>query len=560
MNKNTDTSPNQTLTSPTFENTNFIRNIIEKDLASGKVTQIHTRFPPEPNGYLHLGHAKAIFLSHGFAQQFKGLFNLRFDDTNPEKESEEFMTAIKRDLTWLGCDWDELHHASDYFEQLYDFAVALIKKGLAFVDSQSADDMRVSRGTLTEAGKESPFRNRDVEENLTLFADMRAGKHAEGEHVLRAKIDMASPNMNMRDPVIYRIKYSHHHRTGDSWCIYPMYDFTHCLSDMLEGITHSLCTLEFEDHRALYDWCLAALETEHRPQQIEFAKLQLEYTLFSKRNLLKLVTEGLVDGWDDPRMPTLAGWRRRGVPPTALRNFFNQIGTTKKDTVLELSYLEGFIRDELNQSATRRMAVIKPLKVTITNFPDEAETLSIANHPQDETLGKRDVIFSKTLYIEQDDFAEIPPSKWKRFKPESEIRLRGAYVIRCDEVVKDDAGNVIELKCSYDPDTLGKKPEGRKVKGVIHWVSATHSLDAEVRDYDRLFTHPAPIKLDDFTTAINPDSLILHRGAKLERALSDATLGDVFQFERLGYYTLDASAQSNQLIFNRTITLRDNWA
>ena len=548
--------------------TNFIRQIIDKDLAEGKNDgRVATRFPPEPNGYLHIGHAKSIVLNFGIANDYHGTCNLRFDDTNPHKEDIEFVESIKADVRWLGFDWNErLYFASGYFEQLYDFAVQLITKGLAYVDDLNAEQIREYRGTLTEAGQNSPHRDRSVEENLDLFQRMRAGEFQDGEKVLRAKIDMASPNINLRDPTIYRIRHGVvHHQTGASWVIYPMYDFTHCLSDMLEGITHSICTLEFEDHRPLYDWFLDVLDTPCHPQQIEFSRLSLEYTVMSKRKLTELVSGGHVEGWDDPRMPTIAGLRRRGYTSASLRDFCHRIGVTKADNIVEMGVLEDCIRNDLNEKAPRRMAVLQPLKVVITNYPDDKhEELSAANHPQDETMGSRILHFCNELYIDQSDFEEVPPKKYKRLSPGVEVRLRNAYVIRCDEVIKDAHGDIIELHCSYDSDTLGKNPEGRKVKGVIHWVSARHAVEAEVRLYDRLFTHPNPDASKDgkdYKEHINPDSLRTLTNCFLEWSLGDAAPGGQFQFEREGYFCLDPMhLPGNKPIFNRTVTLRDTWA
>ncbi|PKM35969.1 MAG: glutamine--tRNA ligase [Gammaproteobacteria bacterium HGW-Gammaproteobacteria-10] len=549
-------SSNETLPS------NFIRQIINNDLKQNKNDgKVATRFPPEPNGYLHIGHAKSICLNFGIAGEYQGTCNLRFDDTNPEKESIEYMEAIERDVSWLGFQWHELRHASDYFEQLYYYAVELIQKGLAYVDSSTPEQMRQNRGTLTEPGKESPDRNRSIEENLDLFTRMRAGEFADGQYVLRAKIDMASPNINMRDPVIYRIRQVHHHRTGDQWCVYPMYDYTHCISDAIEGITHSLCTLEFEDHRPLYDWVLDNITIPCHPQQIEFARLQLEYSIVSKRKLNQLVAEKHVNGWDDPRMPTLAGLRRAGVTPAAIRDFCERIGITKKDSWIEMAVLENCIREDLNENAPRAMAVLRPLKLIIDNYPDDkTEALELGNHPQKPELGTRKVEFSKILYIEQDDFAENPPPKYKRLVEGSEVRLRGAYVIRCDRIVKDENGSIIELHCSYDPDTLGKNPEGRKVKGVIHWVSERHSVPAEIRLYDRLFSQPNPDSLDNFLDALNPDSLEILTESRVESSLADAPPESRFQFERMGYFCLDAiDSTPGKPVFNRTVTLRDTW-
>ncbi len=540
---------------------NFIRHQITQDIKNNKNEgKVATRFPPEPNGYLHIGHAKSICLNFSMAAEFNGTCNLRFDDTNPEKESIEFMQSIEHDVHWLGFEWAEKHHASDYFEQLYDFAVQLIKQDGAYVDSLNAEQIREYRGTLTEPGKDSPNRNRSIEDNLALFAAMRNGEFADGEYVLRAKIDMASPNINMRDPTIYRIRRVHHHRTGDSWCLYPMYDFTHCLSDAIESITHSLCTLEFEAHRPLYDWVLDKLQTPSHPQQIEFARLQLEYTIVSKRKLAQLVTENHVNGWDDPRMPTIAGMRRAGYTPTSIRDFCERIGITKKDSWIEMGVLENCIREDLNENAPRAMAVLNPLKVVIENYPEQEEALEVSNHPQKPELGTRKITFSKTLFIEKDDFAEIPPPKFKRLIEGGEVRLRSSYVIKCNEVIKDAAGNIIELRCSYDPDTLGKKPEGRKVKGVIHWVSEQHSLIAEIRLYDRLFRLANPESEDNFLSALNPDSLETLNNCRVEASLANAEYGARFQFERTGYFCVDSVDSSPEnLVFNRTVTLRDTW-
>lgn len=541
---------------------NFIRQIIADDHASNKHNgKVATRFPPEPNGYLHIGHAKSICLNFGTALENNGTCNLRFDDTNPEKESVEFMESIQRDVQWLGFTWDALRHASDYFEQLYDYAIQLIEQGQAYVDSLSAEQIRAYRGTLTEPGKESPDRNRPIAENLDLFKRMRAGEFADGEYVLRAKIDMASPNINMRDPAIYRIRRVHHHRTGDTWCIYPMYDYTHCISDAIEGITHSLCTLEFEDHRPLYDWVLEQLQTPCHPQQIEFARLQLEYTIVSKRKLNQLVTEKHVSGWDDPRMPTLAGLRRAGFTPKAIRDFCERIGMTKQNSWIEMGVLEYCIREDLNENALRAMAVLQPLRVIITNYPDaQVEPLEISNHPQRPELGKRIVPFAKVILIEQDDFAEIPPPKYKRLITGGEVRLRGSYVIKCNEIIKDVEGNIMELHCTYDPDTLGKNPEGRKVKGVIHWVSEQHAHAAEVRLYSRLFSVPQPDNEANFLDALNPDSLEVLTDCRVEASLANADINHRYQFERTGYFCLDNMDSSNgKLVFNRTVTLRDGW-
>ncbi len=539
---------------------NFIRQIINTDLRDHKNNgKVATRFPPEPNGYLHIGHAKSICLNFGIATEFKGSCNLRFDDTNPEKENIEYMESIERDVKWLGFEWASLHHASDYFEQLYDYAVQLIEQGQAYVDSLSAEQIRLFRGTLTEPGKESPDRSHTIAENLDLFQRMRAGEFADGQYVLRAKIDMASPNINMRDPAIYRIRRVHHHRTGDAWCIYPMYDYTHCISDAIEGITHSLCTLEFEDHRPLYDWVLEQLQTPCHPQQIEFARLQLEYTIVSKRKLNQLVMEKHVYGWDDPRMPTIAGLRRAGFTPKAIRDFCERIGVTKQNSWIEMGVLEYCIREDLNENALRAMAVLQPLRVVIDNYPeDQIEELEISNHPQKPELGKRKVPFTKVILIEQDDFAEIPPPKFKRLVAGEEVRLRGSYVIRCNEVIKNAEGVITELRCTYDADTLGKNPEGRKVKGVIHWVSEQQSHPAEVRLYDRLFKVPNPDNEENFLNAINTNSLEVLADCRVEASLLHAQPENRFQFERTGYFCLDVIDSVNgKLVFNRTVTLRE---
>jgi glutaminyl-tRNA synthetase len=540
---------------------NFIRQIIANDRKDNKNNgKVVTRFPPEPNGYLHIGHAKSICLNFGIAAVYYGACNLRFDDTNPEKESDEYVEAIKRDVQWLGFEWSELHHASDYFEQLYNYAVQLIEQGQAYVDSLSAEQIREYRGTLTEPGKESPDRNRSIAENIDLFKRMRAGEFADGQYVLRAKIDMASPNINMRDPALYRIRRVHHQRTGNDWCIYPMYDYTHCISDALEGITHSLCTLEFEDHRPLYDWVLDQLKTPSHPQQIEFARLQLEYTIVSKRKLNQLVTEKHVNGWDDPRMPTIAGLRRAGFTPKSIRDFCERIGVTKQNSWIEMGVLEYCIREDLNDNAPRAMAVLQPLRVVIDNYPeDQTEQLEVGNHPQKPELGKRVVPFSKVILIEQDDFAEVPPPKFKRLIAGGEVRLRGSYVIQCNEIIKDADGNITELRCSYDPDTLGKNPEGRKVKGVIHWVSEQHSQPAELRLYDRLFSVPNPDNEENFLNAINPDSLEVLTDCRVEASLANPQPESSYQFERTGYFCFDAiDSVGGKLVFNRTVTLRDN--
>jgi glutaminyl-tRNA synthetase len=540
---------------------NFIRHIIAADLASNKNQgKVATRFPPEPNGYLHIGHAKSICLNFTLAAENNGTCNLRFDDTNPEKESIEYMESIERDVAWLGFKWAGKYHASDYFEQLYQYAVQLIKQGDAYVDSSTAEQMRLDRGTLTEPGVESTDRSRSIEDNLNLFARMRAGEFADGQYVLRAKIDMASPNINLRDPTIYRIRRVHHQRTGDAWCLYPMYDYTHCISDAIEGITHSICTLEFEDHRPLYDWVLDKLQTPAHPQQIEFARLQLEYTIVSKRKLLQLVTENHVNGWNDPRMPTIAGLRRAGFTPAAIREFCERIGVTKNNSWIEMGVLENCIREDLNANAPRAMAVLRPLRVVIENWEEgKNETYQIANHPQQPEQGHREVPFSKVILIEQDDFEETPPKDFKRLIPGGEVRLRGSYVIKCEQIIKDDNGNIVELRCSYDPATLGKNPEGRKVKGVIHWVSEAHAIPAELRLYDRLFSHPNPDTLDNFLDGINPNSLEVLIDCRVEASLANASTESRFQFERTGYFCLDADSTAEKLVFNRTVTLRDSW-
>lgn len=555
--------------STTATPSNFIRNIIDKDIAANKNEgKVATRFPPEPNGYLHIGHAKSICLNFGIAEDYNGTCNLRFDDTNPHKENVEFVESIQKDVKWLGFDWGKQHFfASDYFEQLHDYAVQLIQKGKAYVCDLNAEEMREYRGTLTEPGKDSPHRNRSVEENLTLFAGMRAGEFEDGSKVLRAKIDMASPNINLRDPTIYRIRHGVvHHQTGESWCIYPMYDYTHCLSDAIEGITHSLCTLEFADHRPLYDWFLDTLETASHPQQIEFSRLSLQYTITSKRKLTALVDEGHVEGWDDPRMPTIAGMRRRGYPAAAIRDFCTRIGVTKSDNTVEMGVLENCVREDLNANAPRRMAVLNPLKVVIQNYPEgQVEQLVVANHPQDESMGTREIPMSREIFIDQNDFLEVAPNKkFKRLVHGGEVRLRNGYVIRCDEMIKNEAGEVIELHCSYDLATLGANPEGRKVKGVIHWVSAAHGVKAEVRLYDRLFNHPSPDAAKDgqeYTAHLNPDSMSKLTHCVLEPALGTADEGDYYQFEREGYFCKDpAVTAESSSIFNRTVTLRDSWA
>ncbi|MDH4233904.1 MAG: glutamine--tRNA ligase/YqeY domain fusion protein [Gallionella sp.] len=541
---------------------NFIRSIIDSDLASGKHKSIVTRFPPEPNGYLHVGHAKSICLNFGLAQDYKGKCNLRFDDTNPEKESEEYAQSIQDDVRWLSFQWDgEVRWASDYFEQLYQFAVELINKGLAYVDDLTPEQMREYRGTLTHAGKNSPYRERSVAENLDLFLRMRNGEFADGSRVLRAKIDMAAPNINLRDPVIYRIRRAHHIRTGDKWCIYPMYDYTHCISDALEGITHSICTLEFEDHRPLYDWVLDNVSVKCHPRQYEFSRLELHYTITSKRKLLQLVNEKHVSGWDDPRMPTIIGMRRRGYTPEGIREFAKRIGVSKSENSVDMAIIEGAIREDLEARAPRVMAIINPLKVTITNF-DGAQSREAGFHPNHPEFGSRMVPFGKDLFIEADDFAEAPPAGWQRLTLGGEVRLRYSYVMRCDEVVKDASGKVIELRCSIDHNTLGKSPEGRKVKGVIHFLSSEHALPAEMRLYDRLFTVPEPDadREIDFCTYLNPASLTVVQGW-VESCVKDAAPETRYQFERLGYFCADRRDHQpgRKLVFNRTVTLKDSW-
>lgn len=541
---------------------NFIRAIIDADLATGeRYDTVVTRFPPEPNGYLHIGHAKSICLNFGIAEDYDGRCNLRFDDTNPETEDMAYVEAIEADVRWLGYQWDELRYASDYFPELHQYAVDLIRQGKAYVDSLSGDEIRAHRGTLTEPGRNSPYRERSVEENLELFEAMKSGKYADGEHVLRAKIDMSSPNINMRDPVLYRIKRAPHYRTGDEWCIYPMYDYTHCISDALEHITHSLCTLEFEDHRLLYDWVLDQLDVPAHPQQIEFARLSLEYTVMSKRLLSVLIDTGHVEGWDDPRLPTISGLRRRGYTPSAIRDFCERIGVTKKDGMIEMSVLENALREDLDAHAERAMAVLQPLKVVIENYPeDQVEHVVAQNHPKNSAMGTRRVPFSRTLYIERDDFMEDPPKKFFRLAPGREVRLRYAYYITCTEVVKDGSGAVIELRCKYDPQSRGgTSPDGRKVKGTIHWVCATHAIDAEVRLYDRLFTVPNPAGTADWAATLNPESLVSLTGCKLESGLADAKPRAAVQFERQGYFCKDERPHDH-LVFNRAVTLRDSWA
>ena len=543
----------------------FIEQVIDEDLETGKYDgRVHTRFPPEPNGYLHIGHAKSICLNFGLAEQYNSLCNLRFDDTNPVREEEEYVQSIMEDVSWLGFDWeDRLYYASDYFQQLYVYACQLVESGHAYVDDQSAEEIRATRGSLTEPGTESPYRNRSIEENLDLFKRMQSGEFPDGSRVLRAKIDMAANNMNMRDSVMYRILRATHHRTGDDWCIYPTYDWAHGLEDSIERITHSLCTLEFEDHRPLYDWYLDALHVYH-PQQIEFAPLNLSYTILSKRMLRELVEGGVVNGWDDPRMPTISGLRRRGFTPASIRDFASRVGIAKREGVADVGLLEYCVRQDLNRHAERRMAVLNPLKVVVTNYPEsESEELEAINNPEDESAGKRKVPFSRELFIERDDFREDPPKKFFRLAPGREVRLRYAYFLKCEDVFKDDSGKIIELRCSYDPKTKGgSAPDGRKVRGTIHWVSAQHAVSPEIRLYDRLFLSPEPGSgSDDFKADINPDSLEILTNCKLEPSLVNAKASEHYQFERVGYFNVDPQdSREGSPVFNRTVTLRDTWA
>lgn len=550
----------------TKKRSDFIRDIIKKDLKEGKnSSRIHTRFPPEPNGYLHIGHAKSICLNFGLAKEFSGQCNLRFDDTNPTKEEPEYVESIKKDVRWLGFDWEEKeYYTSGYFDRLYELAILLVKKGKAYMCDLNAEEMRKYRGTLKEPGKDSPYREREIEENLKLFEAMRKGKYEDGSKVLRAKIDMSSPNLNMRDPVMYRILHRKHHRTGNDWCIYPTYDWAHGQSDSIENITHSICTLEFEDHRPLYDWFIDQLGIHH-PQQIEFARLNLTYTVLSKRKLLELVEKKYISGWDDPRMPTLSGIRRRGYTPEAVRNFCTEIGVAKADSTVDIALLEYFVREDLNKKAPRVMGVINPLKVVIDNYPaGSSEELTAINNPEDPSKGTRNVPFSKILYIERDDFMEDPPKKFYRLAPGREVRLRYAYFIKCIDVVKNNDGNIIELHCTYDPETKGgDSPDGRKVKATLHWVSAEHSIPAEVRLFDRLFVKENPLKLEkghDFKENLNPDSLKTANNCWLEPSLSSVKPGDIYQFERLGYFCVDQDSTMEKIVFNRTVTLRDKWA
>ena len=545
----------------------FVRTIVQEDIKADKNGgRVATRFPPEPNGYLHIGHAKAICVDFGIAREFGGTCNLRFDDTNPTKEDVEYVDAIQEDVRWLGFDWDDrLYYASDYFERMYDYAVELIKLGKAYVDSLSAEDIRTYRGTLTDAGKESPYRSRPVEENLELFERMRAGEFEDGTHVLRAKIDMASPNLNMRDPTLYRIRRAVHHRTGDKWIIYPMYDYAHSLSDSLEGITHSICTLEFEDHRPLYDWCQETLQVPHRSRQIEFARLNLNYTVVSKRKLLQLVRRELVNGWDDPRMPTLCGLRRRGYTPEAIRNFCERVGVAKRDGVIDIALLEHALREDLNARAPRRMAVLHPVKLVIDNYPEgKVEEVDAVNNPEDASAGRRKVAFSRELYIEREDFMEDPPKKFFRLSPGRAVRLRYAYLVTCTGVTKNDAGDIAEIHCEYDPASLAEDyTGGPKAKATLHWVSANHAVKAEARLYDRLFSVENPNDEKDggeFTDYLNPDSLKVLRDCRVEACLSKVTPGNCFQFERMGYFCADPDSSPETPVFNRTVTLRDAWA
>ena len=544
----------------------FIRAIVDEDLAAGRHHgRVATRFPPEPNGYLHIGHAKSICLNFGIAEERGGVCNLRFDDTNPTKEDVEYVDSIREDVAWLGFAWAAERYASDYFERLYQFAVELIKQGRAYVDSLSADEIRAYRGTLTEPGRNSPYRDRPAAESLDLFARMRSGEFADGTHVLRAKIDMASPNVNMRDPTLYRIRHASHHRTGDTWCIYPMYDFAHPLSDAIEGITHSICTLEFEAHRPLYDWLVDAVVEGDKPRQYEFARLNLNYTITSKRKLLQLVQHGLVNGWDDPRMPTLSGLRRRGYTPESIRDFCTRIGVAKKENVIDVAQLEHSVREDLNKRAPRVMTVLRPLKVVITNYPEGVvEYASVQNNPEDVTAGNRDVPFSRELYIERDDFMESPPKKFFRLSPGREVRLRSAYFVTCTEVVKGDRGEIVEVRCTYDPSTRGgNAPDSRRPKATLHWVSAAHAVAVEVRLYDRLFSVEDPENVPEggsFTDNLNPHSLEVIRDAQAEPSLSDSSVGAIVQFERLGYFCVDPDSKPGALVFNRTVSLKDTWA
>ena len=563
---NIDGRPEGEATASPSASLDFIREIVAADRAAGG--EIVTRFPPEPNGYLHIGHAKAICVDFGVADEYGGRCNLRFDDTNPVKEDVEYVDSIKDDVRWLGFDWDDREfYASDYYERLYQDAEGLIRRGQAYVESLSADEMREYRGTLTEPGKDSPYRTRSVDENLDLFRRMRAGEFADGTHVLRAKIDMASPNINMRDPALYRIRHAEHHRTGNAWCIYPMYDYAHPLSDAYEGVTHSLCTLEYEAHRPLYDWVVRECQAAHTPRQIEFARLNLNYTVMSKRKLLQLVAQQHVAGWDDPRMPTISGLRRRGYTAESIRDFCARVGVAKKENVIDIGLLEHCVREDLNKRAPRAMAVLRPLKIVLTNYPEgQVETLAVVNNPEDASAGTRDVEFSRELYIERDDFMEDPPKKFFRLAPGREVRLRNAYLITCQEAVKNAAGEVVELRCTYDPATRGgDAPDGRKVKATLHWVSAAHAVDAEVRLYDRLFTAENPESAAEksgqtFLDLLNPASLEILRGCKMEPMLAAAPAGTRYQFERLGYFAADPDTRPDAPVYNRTVSLKDTWA
>jgi len=546
-----------------MKNKNFIQHIIDKDNQDGKYDgRVYTRFPPEPNGYLHIGHAKAICLNFSIAEEYNGKCNLRFDDTNPIAEEKEYVESIKKDIRWLGFDWkDRMFFASDYFDDMYRYAISLINNNLAFVCDLTNEEVKDMRGTLTTFGKESPFRNRSIDENLKLFQDMKDGKFKNGEKTLRAKIDMSHSNLNMRDPVIYRILHAHHHRTGNDWCIYPMYDWAHGLEDSIERITHSLCSLEFEDHRPLYDWFLDSLNV-YRPQQIEFARLNLNYTVMSKRKLKKLVDDKLVESWDDPRMPTLSGMRRRGYTPASIRNFMDEIGIAKRNNIMDIAKLESILRSDLNKNSQRRMAVLNPIKVIITNYDkNKTEYLQATNNPEDENAGKRELPFSRELFIEADDFMEDPPNKYFRLSPKNEVRLKFAYFITCHEVVKNSKGEIIEIHCTYDKDSRGgKSPDGRKVKGTIHWVSASHAVDASVKLYDRLFKSPNPESSSDFLDDLNDSSLTTVNDCKLEPSLSGVKNDEIFQFERIGYFIRDKKSNKSDLVFNRTVSLRDTWA
>lgn len=546
-------------------NMNFIEKIIDEDLKSGRIQQVVTRFPPEPNGYLHIGHAKAVTLNHGFAKTFGGRFNLRFDDTNPEKEEEEFMQAIMDDVRWLGCQWDELRYASDYFDQFYEWALELIRSGKAYVDDQSPEEIRISRGTLTEPGKDSPFRSRTIEENLRLFEEMRTGQKEEESCVLRAKIDMSHPNMNMRDPILYRIVKKPHYRTKDKWCLYPMYDFAQGYEDAIEGVTHSVCSLEFEDHRPLYDWLIENVSVPCHPHQYEFARLNISNTVMSKRILRELVNTGIVSGWDDPRMPTLRGLRRRGFTPSAIRKFLAETGLAKSYSIVDYEFLESVIRDEMNAKAQRALVVLKPIKVLIENYPtDRVEWLEAENNPEDPSAGARQIPFSREIYIEEEDFMENPPKKYFRLSPGAEVRLKYAYYITCREVVKDTAGKIVELRCVYDPESKGGgTPDGRRVKGTLHWVSAAHAVKAEVRLYDKLFTLRDMNMMEEgksYKDYLNPDSCVIIQNALAEPMLSDVAPGTSYQFLRQGYFGADQDSRNGKPVFNRTVTLKDSWA